>query len=152
MEESAFTTQQSTFLHLFASYICSREGKFCFDDATKDLEQLAGSCWLTEAGIIIVAAHTLLNLCERYIVSPNLPISKSLEKLETMSYTLTFSNLIGEFVTDKELLGAQDPYVVFEAGGRKSQTKVNFKDMPTSFADTLSMQIFLATPHTRCHL
>ena len=41
-----------------------------------------------------------------------------------MSYTLTFSQLVGEFVTDKELLGAQDPYVVFEAGGKKSQTKV----------------------------
>lgn len=40
-----------------------------------------------------------------------------------MSYTLTFSQLIGEFVTDKELLGAQDPYVIFEAGGRKCQTK-----------------------------
>lgn len=45
-----------------------------------------------------------------------------------MSYTLTFSQLVGEFVTDKELLGAQDPYVVFEAGGRKSQTKVSFRE------------------------
>lgn len=43
-----------------------------------------------------------------------------------MSYTLTFSQLVGEFVTDKELLGAQDPYVVFEAGGRKTQTKVSY--------------------------
>lgn len=40
-----------------------------------------------------------------------------------MSYTLTFSQLLGEFVTDKELLGAQDPYVIFEAGGKKCHTK-----------------------------
>lgn len=42
-----------------------------------------------------------------------------------MSYTLTFSHLIGEFTTDKETLGAQDPYVIFEAGGRKCQTKAS---------------------------
>lgn len=49
------------------------------------------------------------------------------EKLAKMSYTLTFSQLVGEFVTDKELLGAQDPYVIFEAGsGKKCQTKVPY--------------------------
>lgn len=47
------------------------------------------------------------------------------ESAISMSYTLTFSQLVGEFVTDKELLGAQDPYVIFEAGGRKAHTKVN---------------------------
>jgi len=40
------------------------------------------------------------------------------------SHTLTFSQLVGTFIVDKELLGAQDPYVIFEAGGNKCQTKV----------------------------
>ena len=54
------------------------------------------------------------------------------------SYTLTFSQLVGTFVVDKELLGAQDPYVIFEAGGQKCQTKVRHTevivpmDMPKS--------------------
>jgi hypothetical protein len=39
------------------------------------------------------------------------------------SHTLTFSQLVGTFTVDKELIGAQDPYVIFEAGGKKTQTK-----------------------------
>ena len=45
--------------------------------------------------------------------------------MASQTYTLTFSNLIGEFTVDqKSALGSQDPYVVFQAGGSKAQTKV----------------------------
>ena len=45
------------------------------------------------------------------------------------SYTLTFSQLVGTFTVDKDLVGAQDPYVIFEAGGQKCQTKVRLLPM-----------------------
>lgn len=34
------------------------------------------------------------------------------------------TNLVGEFIKDKDLLGAQDPFVVFESGSTKVNTKV----------------------------
>ena len=46
--------------------------------------------------------------------------------MASQTYTLTFSRLVGEFTSNqKDLLGSgQDPYVVFQAGGNKAQTKV----------------------------
>jgi hypothetical protein len=38
-------------------------------------------------------------------------------------FVLTFSNIVGDFTVDKELIGKQDPYIIFSAGAAKSQTK-----------------------------
>lgn len=43
-------------------------------------------------------------------------------------FVLTFSNIVGDFTVDKELIGKQDPYIVFSAGAAKSQTKVRCFD------------------------
>ena len=40
------------------------------------------------------------------------------------THTVTFSRLRANFTVDKELLGKQDPYVIFSSGSAKAQTKV----------------------------
>jgi hypothetical protein len=86
--------------------------------------------WFRSKVLCIRNPHVKLNDNTLPIFTPSLsdklPDYRVYEHLNptTMSHTLTFSQLVGTFTVDKELLGAQDPYVIFEAGGNKCQTKV----------------------------